>query len=95
MVQDFYQLSKPPIDADTWDVMSFNAYDGSELAIFAFSGRNDDQQTVKLKGLQKDKIFTIKSCLDKQSDTMSGQELMTKGIDMKLSANGANLWIVK
>lgn len=95
VVQDFYQLSDPPTDADAWDVMSFNAYDGSEQALFAFSGRKDDQQTVKLKGLQKDNVYTVTSCFDKQSISTNGQELMTKGITMKLSANSANLWMIK
>ena len=50
LVQDFYQLTVPPGDADGWDVMSFNAYDGQESALFAFSGRSGGHQTIRLRG---------------------------------------------
>jgi hypothetical protein len=39
LVQDFHQLTPAPAKADDWDVMSFNAYDGREAVVFAFSGR--------------------------------------------------------
>ena len=94
LMQNFYQLTPPPTDADGWDVMSFNAYDGSETALFAFAGRSDAEQIIQLKGLKEDKDYTIISCVDGNKSSASGGELTTQGLNLKLKANEANLWFI-
>jgi len=92
LVQDFHQLTPAPATGDDWDVMSFNAYDGSEAVLYAFSGRKADAMTVPLRGLNLDQTYRIECLNDGTATTRRGAELVQTGLAMQLPANAAKLW---
>ena len=92
MVQDFHQLTPAPTTADDWDVMSFNAYDGSEAALYAFSGRKDGRRTIPLRKLQPGRSCQIECMNDGEVSEKSGEQLMHEGLTIDLDANSAKLW---
>jgi alpha-galactosidase len=95
LVQDFHQLTPAPAAADDWDVMSFNAYDGSGAALFAFSGRSAGTRRVQLRGLAPENCYRIESMNDATTvAAMSGAALMQEGLPITLGANCAKLWIL-
>jgi alpha-galactosidase len=95
LVQDFHQLTAAPTTGDDWDVMSFNAYDGSEAALYAFSGRKAGEMTIPLRGLNPDAEYSIECLNDGAVETKRGTELMQKGLTISLARNSAKLWHVK
>jgi alpha-galactosidase len=94
LVQDFHQLTPAPAAGDDWDVMSFNAYDGSEAALFAFSGRTAGELSVPLRGLNPAERYRITSLSDGGEQTLSAAALVQPGLTMTLDANQARLWRV-
>ena len=95
MVQDFHQLTPAPTTADDWDVMSFNAYDGSEAALYAFSGRKAGSRSIPLRGLAADKTYRIECRNDGVRLEQTGAELMRAGLGIELNVNSAKLWHLK
>jgi alpha-galactosidase len=94
LVQDFHQLTPAPATADEWDVMSFNAYVGSEAALFAFSGRKAGEKTVRLRGLAARKTYRVTCLNNGKSTEATGETLMRAGLALQLSANEGRLWHV-
>jgi len=95
LVQDFHQITPAPATADDWDVMSFNAYDGSQAALFAFSGRKAGAATLPLRGLQADARYRIAYVNDGSTTERTGESLMREGLAITLDKNCAGLWIIR
>jgi alpha-galactosidase len=94
LVQDFHQLTPAPTDAEGWDVMSFHAYDASEVVLFAFSGRSDGDQRIQLRSLDSEKVYTLTTLSCGFVQRKSGSELMNEGLRFELSANSAEVWVL-
>jgi alpha-galactosidase len=92
LVQDFHQLTPAPTTGDDWDVMSFNTYDGSEAALFAFSGRKAGEMIIPLRGLQAEAVYRITCQNDGTVAEQSGAQLMKQGLAVTLEKNSAKLW---
>lgn len=95
LVQDFHQLTPPPVDAEGWDVMSFNAHDGSEAALYAFSGRKPGVRTVPLRGLHAESGYRIECMNDGGVLHKTGQELMETGLSFSLEPHEGKLWRIR
>jgi alpha-galactosidase len=92
LVQDFHQLTPAPTTVDGWDVMSFNAYDGSEAALFAFSGREAGEMSIPLRGLQAGTVYRTECQNDGTVAERTGAQLMKEGLRISLGKNSAQLW---
>lgn len=92
LVQDFHQLTPVPTTGDDWDVMSFNAYDGSEAALFAFSGRKAGETTILLRGLQAETVYRVECQNDGTVVDLAGAHLMKQGLTVAIAKNSAKLW---
>jgi alpha-galactosidase len=92
LVQDFHQLTPAPTSGDDWDVTSFNAYDGGEAALFAFSGRKAGEMTIRLRGLQAETVYQIECRNDGTVVNLAGAQLMKQGLTVTLEENSAELW---
>jgi alpha-galactosidase len=95
LVQDFHQLTPAPVTGDDWDVMSFNAYDGREAVLYAFSGRKADERMIVLRGLNPGQDYRIECLNDGEATELSGAQLMRAGLRMQLTANTAKLWKIE
>lgn len=95
-VQDFYQLTPAPVGPNDWDVMEFAAYDGSEVAVYAFAGRTGGERAVPLRGIGSGQTYRV-ICLNDGTETeCSGDQLLSTGLPMKLAARaGSALTIVR
>jgi alpha-galactosidase len=94
LVQDFHQLTPAPTTADDWDVMSFNAYDGGEAVLYAFSGRKAGAQNIRLRGLAPGRSYRVECLNDGRTREIPGEQLMKAGLPIRLGVNEGRLWRV-
>lgn len=92
MVQDFHQLTPAPTSGDDWDVMSFNAYDGSEAVLFAFSGRTAGSLYAPLRGLDAGSTYEVRCLKEGSSQAFEGEALLRPGFAITLPANAGGAW---
>jgi alpha-galactosidase len=94
LVQDFHQLTPAPATADDWDVMSFNAYDGGEAVLYAFSGRKAGARNIRLRGLSPGRTYRVECLNDGRTREIPGEQLMKTGLPIRLGVNEGRFWRV-
>jgi alpha-galactosidase len=92
LVQDFYQLLPQPQAAEDWDAVQFVSYSGAESVVFAFAGNRDAAMVLRLRGLQKDRPYSVMQMPDGMSTIISGETLMKAGLPVSLEEGQGGLW---
>ena len=92
LVQDFFQLLPQPQTAEDWDGVQFVSYSGDESVVFAFAGSLGGDAVLKLRGLQKDRDYSVTQMLEGVGATMAGESLMNSGLSVALHRNQGGLW---
>ena len=87
MVQDFYQLTPDPADADDWDILQFVDYEGTEAVLFAFAGRVPLSGRINMRGLQANVTYRAVRLNDEIVEEATGGQLMDAGLDIELEAD--------
>lgn len=95
LVQDFYQLTPDPANADDWDILQFVDYRGDEAAVFAFAGRGPCSGPVAMRGLQTDTDYRAVRLNDDAVLDATGDQLMNAGLTVELDSDEVALWHVK
>ncbi len=88
----YYALTTPTLDMDSWQIMELYREDWHKGVMLAFRRTESviSYQKIKLKGLLADHDYIIHDYDDnegKNDVTMSGKELMEKGINITINQN--------
>jgi alpha-galactosidase len=93
LVQDFYQLLPLPTTAEDWDAIMFVDYAGADAVLFAFADQvRGGEMTLRLQGLRAATGYRLVRRLEGPVLEASGDELMAKGIQLRLQPNESGLW---
>jgi len=92
MVQDFYQLLPIPTTAEDWDAVQFVDYDGNDAAVFVFAGVSGGKMRIFPRGLNGGAQYAITKQPGGKPRTLTGEQLMAKGIPVSLKPQAAALW---
>ncbi len=94
LVQDFYQLLPMPVTKNDWDAVQFISYSGKNSIVFVFSGSISGEKTLKLRGLRQNRKYNAVCKPYKTTISCTGEDLMNKGLTVKMAGNSAELWII-
>ncbi len=88
--KDFYPLTDPSDDPANWLPFQFHDPDKNAGVLQVFRGTSDaeSQTTLKLQGLESERLYTITDWDEPESpSTMTGEQLMTTGVEFSAEAN--------
>ena len=92
MAQDFYQLLDTPGSTGDWDAVQFVSYNGDEAVVFVFAGDGGGRRSIRPRALANDKEYLIRRRPDGEVRSMTGDELRTQGLRIRLKPNEGGLW---
>ncbi len=86
-LEDYYPLTPYSTNRDVWMAWQYAQPEGGEGAVMAFRRENCiyEGARLKLKGLESQARYTVKNLDTNESQTISGQELLEKGLYIAIS----------
>jgi hypothetical protein len=83
-----------PVTKNDWDAVQFISYSGKNSIVFVFSGSISGEKTLKLRGLRQNRKYNAVCKPYKTTISCTGEDLMNKGLTVKMAGNSAELWII-
>ena len=89
--QDVYHVIPPSIAADQWDAVAFCKRDGQQAALLVFrSGSKEATRVIQMRGLLRDRLYTVKSLTTGDGRRISGATLLAEGLTVLLPKPNAS-----
>jgi alpha-galactosidase len=92
---DFYPLTTYNLDADKWIAWQWDSPERGQGAVQAFRRAKspDEKMTLRLKALKPTETYVVADLLTHRAATLSGRELMQKGLTVEIPAQPGSAWL--